>query len=396
VTASLLGSSDYSDNSVTNGTTYYYVVTASDDSGNESGDSSEASATPQAQVIVDLATADYGTTYGTVVGTYAATHAQDGNLQSLTEVHSGGKPSNRHDRLEHVWRFDLTGGNHVFNVYAYFDDAGDGDFGFDFSWSASPEGPWNYLLTVDTNPVSAAADMGSAVGTVYVRAIDNNHDAGQNSSDTLHVDHMYVDGGAPATEPPDPAHNPDPTDGATDVSRTPTLTWNAGSGADSHDVYFGTSQAPGFQGNQAEASFWPGTLEPETTYYWRIDEVNAVGTTTGTVWSFTTRASGSGTMYVYYLALVLKSAGPNRSATATVTIHDTDENPVTGATVYGTWSGSYSESVSGVTDADGTVTFTSGKVRDGNATFTFTVDNVVKEGYTYDPALNPYTLATVP
>ena len=29
-----------------------------------------------------------------------------------------------------------------------------------------------------------------------------------------------------------------------------------------------------------------------TTYYWRIDEKNAVGTTTGNVWSFTTAAAG--------------------------------------------------------------------------------------------------------
>jgi subtilisin len=397
LSASPPGSSDYCDNSVTNGTTYYYVVTASDDSGNESGHSAEASATPQVQTSVDLTTADHGTTYGTVVGTYVATHAQDGSHQSLTEVHSGGKPSSRHDRLEHIWRFDLTGGNHVFNVYAYFDDAGDGDFGFDFSWSASPEGPWNHLLTVDSAiPGSDAADMGSVAGTVYVRATDSNHDAGHNLNDTLHVDHMYVDGGAPATEPPDPANDPDPADAATGVSTTPTLTWSGGSGADSHDVYFGTSPAPGFQGNQAEASFWPGTLELETTYYWRIDEVNAVGTTTGIVWSFTTRASGPGTIYVSHIAMVAKSAGPNRSATATVTIHDIDENPVAGATVYGTWSGSYSQNVSGVTEADGTVAFTSGKVRDGSATFTFTVDNVVKEGYTYDPALNPYTSATVP
>ena len=32
-------------------------------------------------------------------------------------------------------------------------------------------------------------------------------------------------------------------------------------------------------------------MSRDTTYYWRIDEVNNVGTTTGTVWSFTT---GSG------------------------------------------------------------------------------------------------------
>jgi fibronectin type 3 domain-containing protein len=44
--ASGLSASSYTDNSVTNGTTYYYVVTATDTSSNESGNSSEASATP--------------------------------------------------------------------------------------------------------------------------------------------------------------------------------------------------------------------------------------------------------------------------------------------------------------------------------------------------------------
>ena len=44
--ASLLTSSDYTDNSVTNGTTYYYVVTAVDANANESVYSDQASATP--------------------------------------------------------------------------------------------------------------------------------------------------------------------------------------------------------------------------------------------------------------------------------------------------------------------------------------------------------------
>jgi len=67
---------------------------------------------------------------------------------------------------------------------------------------------------------------------------------------------------------------------------SPSLSWTPGAGADSRDVYFGTNPTPGggeLQGNQAGTTFDPGTLATSTTYYWRIDEVNAQGTTTGTV-----------------------------------------------------------------------------------------------------------------
>jgi hypothetical protein len=55
-------------------------------------------------------------------------------------------------------------------------------------------------------------------------------------------------------------------------------------------VYLGTSSEPAFIGNQAATSYVPGLLEQSTTYYWRIDEVEADGVTvhTGDVWSFTT------------------------------------------------------------------------------------------------------------
>ena len=45
--AGLVALSDYNDTSVANGTTYYYVVRAEDVTGNESGNSNEANATPQ-------------------------------------------------------------------------------------------------------------------------------------------------------------------------------------------------------------------------------------------------------------------------------------------------------------------------------------------------------------
>lgn len=92
-------------------------------------------------------------------------------------------------------------------------------------------------------------------------------------------------------------YNITPPDGATGVSTTVQLTWTAGKDAILHDVYFGTDaaavalgDATTFQGRQAETTHDPGVLETSTTYYWRVDEVDADGTVVaGNVQSFRTR-----------------------------------------------------------------------------------------------------------
>ena len=83
---------------------------------------------------------------------------------------------------------------------------------------------------------------------------------------------------------PGPASNPGPADGAIDVSVNGDLSWTAGSDATSHDVYLNGV----LQGNQPGTTYDPGTMAYSTTYNWRIDEVNAAGTTTGSTWSLTT------------------------------------------------------------------------------------------------------------
>jgi len=82
-----------------------------------------------------------------------------------------------------------------------------------------------------------------------------------------------------------------PANGATNIALQTSLSWTAPVCAQSHDVYFGTTNPPPFISNQTAASYNPGTLSPNTTYYWRIDEKNYFGTTTGTVWSFKTSSS---------------------------------------------------------------------------------------------------------
>ena len=88
----------------------------------------------------------------------------------------------------------------------------------------------------------------------------------------------------------DQAFNPDPPDGETGVALAADLSWMAGDGAASHEVYFGTtSGALEFKGDQSLTTYDPGELDPNTMYYWRIDEVGPGGSVTaGTEWEFRT------------------------------------------------------------------------------------------------------------
>jgi subtilisin len=82
-----------------------------------------------------------------------------------------------------------------------------------------------------------------------------------------------------------------------------------------------------------------------------------------------------------------RTAGKNTFvwAIATVKIVDTFDKPVEGATVYGTWSGATTDSDSGITDDLGEVSLTSNSVKNPDGvTFTFTVVNVVKDGWIYE------------
>jgi hypothetical protein len=87
---------------------------------------------------------------------------------------------------------------------------------------------------------------------------------------------------------PEPASNPDPFVGEDCVPIDKVLNWDSGMYTTSHDVYFGKIYPPPFVGNQILDNYDPGTLNYDTVYYWRIDEVNIYGTTVGPDWNFRT------------------------------------------------------------------------------------------------------------
>ncbi len=95
--------------------------------------------------------------------------------------------------------------------------------------------------------------------------------------------------------PPKTAYNPDPANAAEQVYLNEILEWTGGFGSKTHTVYFGdnfddVNNATGGQ-PQAATRYDPGPLELAKTYYWRVDEFDAVTTHKGDVWSFITQGA---------------------------------------------------------------------------------------------------------
>jgi hypothetical protein len=95
--------------------------------------------------------------------------------------------------------------------------------------------------------------------------------------------------------------DPQPANGAVDVAMATILSWTAADNAESHQVYLGLDKnavrradttSPEYKGSKARdaESLDPGLLEPDTTYYWRVDEVYNGNPVKGPVWSFTVGA----------------------------------------------------------------------------------------------------------
>jgi len=94
--------------------------------------------------------------------------------------------------------------------------------------------------------------------------------------------------------------NPQPAYTAMDVAMNAILSWTPADSAASHGLYFGTDKqtvrnadagSPEYKGSIAlgAESYDPGLLDADTTYVWRVDEIDAQGnTSTGPIWIFTT------------------------------------------------------------------------------------------------------------
>jgi len=94
-----------------------------------------------------------------------------------------------------------------------------------------------------------------------------------------------------ASNAPDCALNPVPTDGATNIPASmASISWTQQVDTSSYDVYFGTDVIP--LNNvpvTVTNNYYPVSLSPNTTYYWTIISINSAGQSQNCdTWSFTT------------------------------------------------------------------------------------------------------------
>ena len=95
------------------------------------------------------------------------------------------------------------------------------------------------------------------------------------------------------------------------------LSWDPATGAKSRKVYFGTKPRFGksdFRGKTNDTTFALPKLRPNTTYYWRIDEISRGRTVKGFTWKFSVSSDhASGYTFSSTKGVTLKSIAPGKA-----------------------------------------------------------------------------------
>jgi hypothetical protein len=180
------------------------------------------------------------------------------------------------------------------------------DYAFNQDINVAASGTWSNSITWDGHNYNNGMGQnfsGIKYGNIYVIAAVFNSEWHQGysyppSSNPFNA--YWVDEAAGvrvgSNTPPNTPSTPNPTNGSTNVLLSKQLSWTGGDvnpfDTVTYDVYFGTaSSPPKVSGNQSSASYNPGTMNLNTTYYWKIVSWDNLGSSAvGPVWHFTTRS----------------------------------------------------------------------------------------------------------
>ncbi len=145
----------------------------------------------------------------------------------------------------------------------------------------------------------------------------------------------------PGNSPPGEPAGPSPVNGASDITRNPTLTWSCSDpdlDAITYRVYLGPGPNPPLvASNLVSRSFKPATLAYATGYQWRVVATDAHGdSTSGVQWSFTTAASNRAPSVPSYPSPSDGASGVSPTANLSWSSGDPDGDLVTYDVYFGT------------------------------------------------------------
>jgi hypothetical protein len=163
-------------------------------------DSSEAERDNGGATCGGLAFSDHhpqseSSVFGTVSGSLADTLSTNDGSETITEQLSGGNPASRFSRLEHRWTIVVPSGTtKELHVEGFRTLSTDGD---DFRFAYSSDGvtftPVVLALPLSDDDADRVAPLpGSLTGTITVRVVDTDREAGHQALDTVAVDELWI------------------------------------------------------------------------------------------------------------------------------------------------------------------------------------------------------------
>ncbi|MDA0813151.1 MAG: M12 family metallo-peptidase [Verrucomicrobia bacterium] len=192
--ATAANTTNFSDTGLNPSTLYSYQVRAFNSGGFSAYSDTASETTDEPPAFVDQVAISETPVAGSVTGTYQNTRSDDGSAQRIQERESGGKRNGRFSFLEHVWQFNVQPGNTMtLFANAWSSGSTDGDtFKFEYSTNGASYSQALTVSSTQSGNVQSVLLPQSITGTLFVRVVDSNRNAGNRSLDTVFVDHLFV------------------------------------------------------------------------------------------------------------------------------------------------------------------------------------------------------------
>lgn len=410
----LLTASQYSDGSVTNGQTYYYVITASDDSANDSAASAEASATPSGPVsqaavwINEFHYDNDGTDTGeffeiagpagtSLSGWTVYGYNGNGGVIYDTEALSGTLPDQNggYGTLSFAMAgmqngspdgLALADGSGTVVQYISYegqitatDGPASGSTSTDIGVSEPSDSPVGWSLQLAGSGTTYADFTWQSPMAGTPGSLNTGQDFGGSTEDTT-----------PPAAPTGLAATAN--DGSVD------LNWdnNSEPDLDGYVVYRATSSGGSYSAVSSllgASSFTDASVSNGTTYFYVVTASDLTGNESG----YGSEASATPEAVVQYLMHVQSISATSvvisrkEYGEAAVLVVDSAGNPLSGVTVEGTFSGGLRGTYSAVSGADGYAVVKNLKGGKIGMSFTFCVNDLAISGWTYDSSANVVT-----